>query len=116
MMIVFWYLVVHGITQIIVESELFKPLRIFLRKFFLTQIFAMLSECMLCTGAWVAFGLSLLWISPAVDLLHLSPLIINGYHFTWFIDGMSGSCAVWFIHVFEKLLLALTSYLKRAGY
>lgn len=116
MMIVFWCLVVYGFTQIIVESELFKPIRILLKKFFLTQIFAMLLGCMLCTSTWASFGLSLIWVSPTVDLLHISPSIINGYQFTWFIDGMFGSCVVWFIHVFEKLLLALTSYLKRVGY
>lgn len=112
-MIIFWCIVSYGITQIIVESQLFKPVRILVDKFWLTGIFSVLLNCMICTGAWVGFILSYYWISP-VGYIHI-PFELNGYNMNWFLDGMFASCVIWFMHLIEKLILNISNYLNRVG-
>jgi hypothetical protein len=105
----FWCLVVYGITQIIVESQLFKPLRVVLDKIWFLGFFAIMVSCMICTATWVSFVLSLTWWSPSLAIG--MQFDINGHNVNWFIDGMFGSCVIWFVSLIEKILIAYRSKL-----
>lgn len=114
-MILFWLLTSYGITQILVESTLFKPIRVLLSKTMLTSPFHTLLSCMICTGAWVSFALSISWFSPTMQVTNY-PMYIYGYNTTWFADGMFGSCIIWFISRFEKLIIAAIEYISIKTY
>lgn len=121
--LIFWIFSIYGITQIIVESTLFKPVRQNASHRFIHSII----NCFLCTSVWVAFFISLMIWSPFkqafyTDLCYtdialvmfdaadafdsLSPLILSMLQFvikliSAFFDGMLGSAIVWLIHVHE---------------
>lgn len=113
-LIVFWLITLYGITQIIVDSILFKPFRMFLLKHLITQPFGILFTCTICTSTWVGFILSHYWFSPSYNLfgyyVHIGTINIS-----FALDGFYGSCIIWFISLFEKLVTAICNRLNNYG-
>lgn len=101
MEIVYWIIIVYGTTQIICESYLFKFIRDFPEKLSIyTAIFSILLRCVLCTSVWISFLYSKLIYSPFQHIYNYT--LINNIDASFFMDGMFGSCIVWFIHIIEK--------------
>lgn len=134
---VLWIFVIYGITQIIVDSELFSNIRTVLGMW--NTRLGKLVNCMLCTSVWVAFAVSYMLWSPSesvflVDLVDVEALnrridydsdsefksAINmvSLHITlaynrvrfMFVDGMFGSAIVWFIYLIERLISSMINF------
>ena len=100
--LVIFMLVAYGMTTILVYGSIFNSLRGTIHKlgndegFFLTRpIFKFISEliqCMLCTGTWVGFYLSLTFFSPIHNFIGLNEYI------SIFFDGMFSAGSVWAIN------------------
>lgn len=98
--LIVWSFIVYGITQIIVEAKIFAPIRNWLNysRFSFFNFFGTLLSCFLCTSVWVSFILSALLYSPTSTLW---PELNNS---SIFLDGMLGSCIVWFLYCIENKL------------
>jgi len=105
--LVFWIIAIYGTTQIIVESTLFKPMRNMFDNIYSKPIYILLT-CMMCSSAWISFTYSICLWSPS-DHIFQEQSLIRYYDLTFFIDGMFGSCCVWFIHLFEKTITVFIS-------
>ena len=87
---IIWILCVYGITNILVVSMLFKPLREFaLAK---TPFIGKILTCVMCAGFWVGGFLSMLW-NPTQFITQLPGL-------SSLLGGALGSGTSWIIHVF----------------
>lgn len=95
-----WSAIIYGVTQIVVQSTLFTPLRAYLQtsRFSFLRLLYKLITCFLCTSVWVGFIMSLLLYSPTQELW--SPNIILGTFF----DGMLASCIIWFMYNIEHYI------------
>jgi len=103
--IIFWVLIIYGITQIIVESKLFKPLREWYNpgnpknhysnrlEYYRDLYLHTMMTCMLCMSVWVATFVSMHFFSPTLLIYGTSVI---------FYDAMIGSTLVWFLNVFER--------------
>ena len=102
-----WSFIVYGITQIIVEAKIFAPLRDWFNynRFGFFRWFGSLLSCFLCTSVWVSFILSASLYSPTLELWSnlLSTNVLN-LGVNTFLDGMLGSCIVWFMYCIESKL------------
>ena len=97
-----WMIVAYGMTTILVYGSIFNGLRNNIRNagsdegwFLLRPLFKFVSElisCMLCTGTWVGFFLSLTFYSPISHFIGL-----NEYYSVFF-DGMLSAGSVWGIN------------------
>jgi hypothetical protein len=95
-------LVAYGMTTILVYGSIFNGLRNSIHKIGSTDgfvvikpIFKFISElisCMLCTGTWVGFFLSLTMFSPIHDFIGLNK------YYSIFFDGMFSAGSVWAIN------------------
>jgi hypothetical protein len=95
-------LVGYGMTTILVYGSIFNGLRNFIHLagsdsgFSLTRpVFKFISDliqCMLCTGTWVGFFLSLTFFSPTHNFIGLNEYI------SVFFDGMFSAGSVWAIN------------------
>jgi hypothetical protein len=87
-----WLITAFGLSQILVYSKQLEPFRNWLepRSKWLSELFS----CMMCTGTWVGFALSLTCWSPTFEC-HVAPESIS-----WFLDGMFASGGVWIINTF----------------
>lgn len=83
-------LAAYNITQIITESSIFKPVRVWFVSGRLSAIGQMVS-CFLCTSVWICFLLTLACKNFAV-----------GMSWSIFINTMFMSAVVWFIHIIER--------------
>jgi hypothetical protein len=100
--LVMFMIVAYGMTTILVYGSIFNGLRDKIKiagsdnGFYLTRpIFKFISDlisCMLCTGTWVGFLLSLLYFSPAHEFIGLNKIL------SVFFDGMLSAGAVWAIN------------------
>jgi len=92
----------YGMTTILVYGSIFNGMRDFIHKqgseegLVLTRpIFNFLSgliSCMLCTGTWVGFFLSLFMFSPINNFIGLNE------YYSIFFDGMFSAGSVWAIN------------------
>jgi hypothetical protein len=102
MELLIWMIVAYGMTTILVYGSIFNGLRNNIKTagtsegWFLTRpFFKFVSElisCMLCTGTWVGFFLSLTFFSPISHFIGL-----NEYYSVFF-DGMLSAGSVWGIN------------------
>lgn len=100
--LVIFMLVAYGMTTILVYGSIFNGLRNFIHlagsdsSFSLTRpVFKFISDliqCMLCTGTWVGFFLSLTFFSPTHNFIGLNE------YFSVFFDGMFSAGSVWAIN------------------
>jgi hypothetical protein len=95
-----WVMIAYGITNILVNGDIFLPVRAKIRMRaqsgkvydFLDQML----KCMMCCSFWVGLFLALTW-SPTGNLLFMSGLL------SWLFDGFFASACVWIIHLLLKL-------------
>ena len=100
--LVIFMLAAYGMTTILVYGSIFNGLRSFIHEQANTQTpniltpgFKFVSEliqCMLCTGTWTGFFLSLTMFSPVHTFIGL-----NEYYSVFF-DGIFSAGAVWAIN------------------
>lgn len=121
--LLFWVLAIYGVNQIVVESTLFKPIRVNCKHKLIREIIT----CFLCNSVWVSFTISYFIWSPfrqafSSDLYSngfanvlfsfgecfesLDTFILSASNFfiklvSTFFDGMIGSTLVWFLHTIE---------------
>ena len=100
--LVMFMIAAYGMTTILVYGSIFNGLRNKIIKaggddgYFLTRpTFKFISDlitCMLCTGTWVGFFLSLFYFSPAHEFIGLNKFL------SVFFDGMLSAGSVWAIN------------------
>jgi hypothetical protein len=100
--LIMYMIVAYGMTTILVYGSIFNGLRNKIKiagsevGHYLTRpIFKFISElisCMLCTGTWVGFFLSLLFFSPSYEFIGLNKFL------SVFFDGMLSAGSVWAIN------------------
>ena len=100
--LVIFMLVAYGMTTILVYGSIFNGLRNMIHKLGSDDGFALsrppfnfiseLIQCMLCTGTWVGFYLSLTFFSPIHNFIGLNEYI------SIFFDGMLSAGSVWAIN------------------
>jgi hypothetical protein len=97
-MIFVYILLAYGITNIVVFSTLFEPLRDLLGK---SSFLDKLINCPMCFSTWVGFGLSTLLILTAnitpVGMFFTLPVLL-----TIFLDGCFTSGCVWLLYILEE--------------
>jgi len=105
--LIYFILICYGISTIIVQSKLFKPLRKFIKG---KSIFlGTLIKCMMCTGFWVGLVVSLvIGFSPS-EILYTNyinpntPNILSSFIFSIF-DASFVSGIVYHIYIIELLI------------
>jgi hypothetical protein len=105
MIFLFFITAAYSITQIVVESILFRPFRELFNTFWTKPIYILLT-CILCSSVWASFILSFFFISPAKLYFNFEDLPFK-YHI---VDSMVGSFFVWFIHLIDKLIVSIISH------
>lgn len=100
--LIMFMIVAYGMTTILVYGSIFNGLRDKIRKagtdegFILTRpLFKFISDlisCMLCTGTWVGFFLSLVYFSPTHHFIGHNHIL------SVFFDGMLSAGSVWGIN------------------
>jgi len=99
----FIYLILtgYGLTNILVNSSLFFPIREKLKSInFLYQLI----NCMMCTGFWVGVLISLFILSPSNELFLLNYTIIPKTILNSITDGLFFSGMIWLIHTIQEKL------------
>lgn len=105
-----------GITNIIVNSDICKPLRDFLDNGngyddLRRNFFGMLITCPMCVGYWVGVFLSILFTSPSIDIAvdfvhfggnfeYIADLIFSRL----LVDAPMVSVSAWFFHIFITMI------------
>ena len=101
MNLLMWAFVAYGMTTILVYGSIFNGLRTGIHNWgnniyapfnFLGKFLSGLISCMLCTGTWVGFFLSLAYFSPNVEYVGLNKIL------SVFFDGMLSAGFVWAIN------------------
>jgi hypothetical protein len=85
-----WVFIAYGMTSIIVWGSIFESTREWIKKN--SKFFGDLVSCVLCTGTWVGFFLSLFLGSPTTHFFKTFAL------FNLFFDGMFAAGTVWAIN------------------
>ena len=94
-------IVAYGMSTILVYGSIFNGLRDKIHQWgnnkyarfnYLGQFISELIKCMLCTGTWVGFFLSLTMFSPTINFFGLNEYI------SVFFDGMFSAGSVWAIN------------------
>lgn len=106
---IIWGMISYATSSIIAESSLFKPIRNFFLDLKITAWLGRLLSCILCTSVWVSAFFAYNLYSPAFSIWGkriIGTMELFGYDVTvaWvlFLDGMLGSCIVWWIHILEN--------------
>lgn len=101
MIILIWFLIAYGQTNIMVYGSIFNDIRNFIHKWGgnvyapfngLGKFISALISCMMCMSTWVGFFLSLAFYSPSHELIG------SGWLPSIFFDGMLASGFVWAIN------------------
>ncbi len=92
-MIIFYFLLIYGNTNIITQSEIFEPLRDSIDK--ISHFLGSLFSCPMCMGFWVGVFWSAMNLSPT--LLFLEEVNYINY-VKYIIDGCIGSSIAWVMH------------------
>jgi hypothetical protein len=100
--LVMFMIAAYGMTTIVVYGSIFNGLRNKIKiagsevgNYLTRPLFKFISDlitCMLCTGTWVGFFLSLFYFSPAHEFIGLNKIL------SVFFDGMLSAGAVWAIN------------------
>lgn len=93
-----WLLMSYGMTNIVVFSSIFEPMREWL-KTKTNKILNFVSDlvgCPMCFGFWSGIFLSLTLISPSTWLFG-----VNDYS-NLFFDGILSSGGIWLIHTVQE--------------
>jgi len=88
-------LAVIGLTNILVDSRLFEPVRCWLQKILPTKVYEVL-ECHQCTGFWTGMICGLI-------LLSFNPFIV-------FACGCAGSFLSAFAYILMELIISKTEF------
>lgn len=114
--ILFFGFAAYGMTNILVWGSIFSGFRNRLYEGSKSSspfkdvynFFSELLGCMLCTGTWVGFILSMLWFSPTSfiapiqDMTPIGVSIIPAIYV--FVDGMFAAGFIWFINTIVEFL------------
>lgn len=114
--ILFFGFAAYGMTNILVWGSIFSGFRNRLYEGSkssspfkdIYNFFSELLGCMLCTGTWVGFILSMLWFSPTSfmapiqDMTPIGVSIIPAIYV--FVDGMFAAGFIWFINTIVEFL------------
>lgn len=101
MNLLIWAVVAYGMTTILVYGSIFASWRNAIHRWgknqyapfnFIGNFLSGLISCMLCTGTWVGFFLSLAYFSPNVEYVGLNKIL------SVFFDGMLSAGFVWGIN------------------
>lgn len=100
--LVMFMIAAYGMSTILVYGSIFNGLRNKIKiagsevgSYLTRPIFKFISDlitCMLCTGTWVGFFLSLFYFSPAHEFIGLNKFL------SVFFDGMLSAGSVWAIN------------------
>lgn len=92
-----WIFIIYGITQIVVEAQIFAWLRdgLATSRIIFFRWLSYLVKCFLCSSVWVSFILGYLVFSPTAVFWPLTAFQ------NAFLDAMFGSALVWFMHIME---------------
>jgi len=96
-----FYLGCYGLTTLIVQSVIFRPIRNFFKKGFIHKLL----NCMMCTGFWVGlFSVLLLGYSPTNNLLIQleNPGNIR-FIYSILFDAFSVVSFVWLLYIIQSL-------------
>lgn len=102
-----WIFGVFGFTQIIVESEIFKPFRIFVKNI---PLLGHLFNCFLCVSVWIGGFMSYFVYSPTINIFDYK----IDYLYV-LVDAMIASTLVWLLHCIE-LKLELYAPLEKQSF
>jgi hypothetical protein len=89
-LLLFWALMGYGMTSILVWGSIFEKQRDWLRRH--SKFFGDLISCVLCTGTWVGFFLSITLGGLATRLLDVNWFV------SVFYDGIYTAGVVWMIN------------------
>jgi hypothetical protein len=89
-LLIFWALMGYGMTSILVWGSIFEKQRDWIRRH--SKFFGDLISCVLCTGTWVGFFLSITLGGLATRLLDVN------WFFSVFYDGIYTAGSVWMIN------------------
>jgi hypothetical protein len=89
-LLIFWALMGYGMTSILVWGSIFEKQRDWIRRH--SKFFGDLISCVLCTGTWVGFFLSITLGGLATRLLDVN------WFFSVFYDGIYTAGVVWMIN------------------
>jgi hypothetical protein len=89
-LLIFWALMGYGMTSILVWGSIFEKQRDWIRRH--SKFFGDLISCVLCTGTWVGFFLSITLGGLATRLLDVNWFV------SVFYDGIYTAGAVWMIN------------------
>ena len=93
-----WFIMAYGFTNIMVYGSIFANLRNTIIKWSAMEIpvisgifdfIAGIITCMMCCSTWVGFFLGAVVYSPSHELFSMTPYI------SWFFDGLIASGFVW---------------------
>ncbi len=97
--LIFLLLAGVGMTTIIVEGEIFVPVKNFLEKF-MPKFFMKMLNCHQCCGFWSGFLLSMIFLPPVVSFSTLSIWQIFGELLLKLGHNFAAGCAVSLLAVF----------------
>lgn len=89
-LLIFWALMGYGMTSILVWGSIFEKQRDWIRRH--SKFFGDLISCVLCTGTWVGFFLSITLGGLATRLLDVNWFV------SVFYDGIYTAGSVWMIN------------------
>lgn len=96
MQLLVWIAIVYGLSQILSEMSISKPLRIWLiershkNKFY--EFLAKLLSCFICTSVWISMIMTFLY-NPTLAYFGFDCLIV-----AIILNGYIGSAVSWWIH------------------
>lgn len=92
--VICWSLINYGLTNIVVYSKLFEPLRDWFKsnKGGVNKFIYELITCPMCFSVWSGFFVSVMIYSPTQIIYNINP------HISWFYDGIMSSGIVWIIN------------------
>lgn len=98
---IYLILTAYGLSNILVNSSLFFPLREKLKPI---KFIYELINCMMCTGFWVGVLISIFILSPSNELFLLSDINILNSILNTMVDGLFFSGTTWIIHTLQEKL------------
>lgn len=90
-----WILAHYGLTNILVTSKLFKPIRQRIDAY--SDLLGDLVHCTMCMGWWVGIFMSMNGFGMIQSILVMDTLYQQSA--SVFFDGFFGSATAWLIHV-----------------
>jgi hypothetical protein len=102
MELIIFILIAYGITNVVVNSTLFLPIRILIVNN-LPKFFGNIINCTMCFGTWCGFALSsILWMNQLSAVTPSGLLGITIPVLGIFLDGCLASGCVWVIDTIQE--------------